>query len=175
MAEHRQPPRDSIQGIAARRFVGPGGTIRKLLVVIGGPLLLVVGVTVGVVWWDRGAPPGFDPPVIDVALEDLNRDHRGVRFQGTAHYEARVAQSTADGERWSIFPVFPKGDTMSRDAHVLVRMPGDPDALYSFEDLRVEGMARPPGRLVPRAVREAIYDAGYSLTDDFVLVEQFTD
>lgn len=149
--------------------------MRKLLLVIGIPFLIVASVAVGVIWWDRGAPPGFDPPVVDVAVDALTRDHRGVHFDGTAHYEARVQQRSADGQTWVLFPVFEKGDTLSREAHVLVRSTREIDSLYSFEDLQITGMARPPGRLVPRAAREAIYDRGYALTDDFVLVEEWVD
>ncbi len=147
--------------------------MRKLVLVIGVPFLLVASVTIGVIWWDRGAPPGFDPPVVDVEISDINREHRGVRIRGTGHYEARVQQRSANGETWTLFPLFPKGDTLSREAHVLVRTTREIDTLYGFEDLTVEGMARPPGRLVPRAAREAIYDRGYALTDKFVLIEEF--
>ena len=147
--------------------------MRKLLMVIGLPFLLVVGVTVGVIWWDRGAPPGFAPTVHDVTIAEISRDNRGVRISGTAHYEARVQQRTADGDTWVLFPLFPKGDTLGREAHVLVRSTREVDSLYSFEDRTIVGMARPPGRLVPRAAREAFTDRGYMLTDDFVLIEEW--
>jgi len=149
-----------------------GGTLRKVMAVVGGPFVVVAGVAFGVVWWDRGAPPGFDPPIVDVEIGQITRDNRGVRLTGTAHYEAKVRQTASNGDSWTLFPLFPAGDTIGREVHVLVRTTLEPEDLYSFEDLVVEGMARPPGRLVPRAAREAIYDRGYSLTDDYVLVEQ---
>ena len=145
--------------------------MRKVVAVVGGPFVLVAAVAIGVVWWDRGAPPGFDPPIFDVEIEEITRDHRGVRLKGTGHYEAKVLQTASNGDTWTLFPLFPTGDTIGREVHVLVRTTLVPDDLYSFEDLVIEGMARPPGRLVPRAAREAIYDRGYSLTEDYVLVE----
>ncbi len=139
-------------------------------------MLLVLGVTVGVMWWDRGAPPGFRPPVEDVTVETISREHRGVRLQGTAHNEARLKQTiSGSDEIWWLIPLFAKGDTISREVRVLVRTPTAPDGFYGFEDRTLEGFARPPGSLLPRQARSALKKKGYSIADDAVLVEEWVD
>lgn len=146
--------------------------MKKLLLTILGPFFLVVGVTVGVVWWDRGAPPGFRPPLVDVAVADIHREHRGVRLVGTAHYELRIQQKEGD-DLYIIYPLFPPGDTLGRDIRVLVRTRRMPDRLVGYEDVTVEGLARPPGRLITGAVIDALLSRGYSIQEDFVLVNEF--
>ena len=146
--------------------------MKKLLLTILGPFFLVVGVTVGIIWWDNGAPPGFRPPVKDVSVTEITRENRGVRLQGTAHYELRIQQKEGD-DLYMIYPLFPPGDTMGRDVRVLVRTRRVPDRLVGYEDVTVEGLARPPGRLVPGAVIDALLDRGYSVQEDFVLVNEF--
>jgi hypothetical protein len=148
----------------------------RLFLTIGGPMLLVLSVTVGVIWWDRGAPPGFRPPVEEVTPETINREHRGVRIQGTLHNEARLKQTTAGSDEvWWLIPMFPKGDTIGREARVLLRTTREPDAFYGFEDRSVEGFARPPGSLLPRQAREALERKDYAVADDAVLVEEWVD
>lgn len=150
--------------------------VKKLALVIGGPFLLVLGVTVAVIWWDRGAPPGFRPPVSDREVAALTRDDRGVRVHGTAHYDAKVKQQAlGSDEAWYIFPLMAPGDTMGREIHALVRTQHIPNSLYGYEDMTVEGLARPPGRLVPRATQEAMLNRGYHFDDHFVLIEAFDD
>jgi len=149
--------------------------MKKLLIAILGPFLLVVTVSIGIFWWANGAPPGFRPKIHDVAFEELNYDHRGVRVKGTAHYELRIQQGEEEGDTWYIFPLFPTGDTLGKHIRVMVRTPIAPDRLLGFEDLTVEGLARPPGQLVPRSVIGALLAKGYDVDERFVLIEQFVD
>jgi hypothetical protein len=127
---------------------------------------------VGFVWWDRGAPPGVQPPTEPVAVAELTRNHRGVRVEGTAHYSVKLVQTAGD-ETWYLFPLFPPGDTAGRDVTVVVRTQRKPGELYSFEDLVVEGLARPPGTLMPRSTQDQLTNRGYTFSPDFVLVEEF--
>lgn len=146
-----------------------------LLLVVGLPLLvftLAASIFVGFVWWDRGAPPGFEPPVEDVAVADLTRSHRGVRIKGTAHYGVKLVQKQGD-ETWYLFPLFAPSDTAGREVSIVIRTQRKPGDLYSFEDLVVEGLARPPGTLMPQSTQEQITRRGYHFAEDFVLVEEF--
>ena len=147
--------------------------MKKLLLVILGPFLLVASVTIGIIWWDRGAPPGFEPPMTDVLLSDLSRAHRGVRVRGTAHYELRITQRDAKGTSWYLFPLFPVGDTGGREITAIVRTTTQPDPLLGFEDLTLEGLARPPGRMISGKVVDALLERGYQFSEDFVLIEAF--
>lgn len=148
--------------------------MKKLLLTTLGPMAVVGAVVIGVIWWDRGAPPGFRPPVEDVAVEDLTFEHRGVRVVGTAHYELRIQQSQGE-TTYTLYPLMDRGDTMGRTIHAMVRTTRTPDRLVSFEDVTIEGFARPPGRLVGRSVIEALLARGYDFEEDFVLIEEFED
>jgi hypothetical protein len=141
-------------------------------VAVLGPFVAVFGTALGIYCWNNGAPPGFRPAAEAVTIAAITRDHRGVAIGGTAHLETRIEQTSGD-EIWWIFPLFPQRDTLGREIKVLVRSRTEPDAFYSFTEMRIEGMARPPGRLVPRSARDAFQRDGYSLAEDFVLVEQF--
>ncbi len=148
----------------------------RILLTILGPMLLVLGATVGVIWWDRGAPPGFRPPVVEVSPATITRENRGVRIQGTLHNEARLKQTVAgEDEVWWLIPMFPKGDTLGREVRVLLRTRQTPDGFYGIEDRTVEGFARPPGSLLPGAARDALEKKGYHIAEGVVLVEEWED
>ncbi len=151
--------------------------MKKLALVILAPFLLVLTATIGVIWWERGAPPGFRPTPVDVELTDLSLEHRGVRVKATAHYEARLKQTTEDNDEvWWLFPIFAPGDTIGRHITAVVRSTREPGDLYSFEDLTIEGFVRPPGRLVPREAREQMRrSGGYIFEEDYVLIEAWED
>ncbi len=150
--------------------------MKKLLLAVLLPVLLVTVAAVGVVWWDRGAPPGFRPPVVDTTPAEITYDHRGVRLVGTAHYKVRLTQKASGGDRsWYLFPVLEKGDTMGNHVRVIVRTEQAPDPMLGFEDVVVEGLARPPGAVIGPQVREALIEAGFELDEKLVLVEAWTD
>lgn len=146
--------------------------MKKLLLTILGPFVVVASIGLGVYWWDRGALPGFRPPTVDVTVKEINREHRGVRLKGTAHYELRILQEKGT---YILYPLMERGDTTSKEIHVLVRSHKVPDRLTSFEDVTVEGFARPPGRSVPRSVADALMERGYYFEADVVLVEEYED
>ncbi len=137
------------------------------------PFFLVAGGAIGLWWWDRGAPPGFNPTPHPVAVADVTRDHRGVRLTGTAHYEVRLRQKMRGGETYVLFPLMKSGDTMTREIHVLIRTQRVPEDMVTYEDLVVDGLARPPGRLVSPEIMEQLEAGGYHFTERFVLVEAF--
>ncbi len=150
--------------------------MKKAILAISLPALAVLAIAVGVVWWDRGAPPGFRPRTVEVRPSELTYDHRGVDVTGTAHYPIQLVQTGGrSGTKYWLFPLFEKGDTMGRHILVLVRSPRQPDELLAFEDRRVRGLARPPGGTVGPEVRKAFTEAGYSLDDRLVLIEEFED
>ena len=144
--------------------------MKKLLLTILGPFFLVVSTTFGIILWDRGAPPGFRPPVTDVTVETIHREHRGVRIEGTAHHELRIKQ----GE-YSLFPLMSPRDTIGREIRVMVRSTKEIDRLVGYEDMTVEGLCRPPGNMIPHAIAEALIERGYHFADNYVLIEAFDD
>lgn len=150
--------------------------MKKLLLVILGPFFFVACIAIGLVWWFRGAPPGFRPTPVERTPDQVSLDDRGVKVVGTAHYPVHLKQTSKDQETtWYLFPLFNKGDTMGRRIHVMVRTTHRPDPILGFEDMTVEGLARPPGMLVPSAAREALEQKGYTFDPDFVLIEEWDD
>jgi len=137
------------------------------------PFLVVVSAVIGFVWWDRGAPPGFNPTPHPVSVSDVTRNHRGVRIAGTAQFAVRLNQTMPDGTVIWVFPLMETGDTLGREIKVLVRSPRGPDKLTTYEDMTVEGLARPPGRLVDPKTREVFLQGGYNFAEGYVLVETF--
>lgn len=148
--------------------------MKKLILTVLGPIVLVGSIVIGVIWWDRGAFPGFRPPLEDVSVLEVSHDHRGVRIEGTAHYELRIQQEIGDTMH-ILYPLMEKGDTTGRTIHAMVRTTQIPDRLLSYEDVTVEGLCRPPGRLVSRSVIEALLARGYDIEEDFVLILAFDD
>jgi hypothetical protein len=150
--------------------------VKKPVLFVLLPILLVAAAAFGFVWWERGAPPGMRPTPVDVTVDTISRDNRGVRLSGTAHLQARLKQTASGTDAvWYLYPLLAKGDTAGREIHVMLRTTIAPNDLYGFEDRTVTGFARPPGRLVTREVREALLQKGYSFDEDFVLVEEWAD
>jgi hypothetical protein len=122
------------------------------------------------------ALPGFRPSVVDVTVDTITKDHRGVRLSGTAHYGPKLRQtSTESDDVWWIFPLTERGQTQERLVQVVIRTTRQPDPLLGFENLTVEGFARPPGRLLPQDARNTLRQKGYELADDVMLVEEWVD
>jgi len=150
--------------------------MRKLVVVVLLPCLFVVVTGVGLWWWEHGAPPGFRPEVVDVTVDSITKDHRGVRIRGTAHLGPKLKQTAAETDTvWWVYPLTNEGQTQERLVQVVVRTTRAPDPLLGFEDRTVEGFARPPGRLLPRDARSALKKQGYELDDDLMLIEEWVD
>jgi hypothetical protein len=147
--------------------------MNKTLTAVLLPFFAVAGGTIGLIWWDRGAPPGFNPTAHPTAIDGVTREHRGVQLTGTAHYTVRLNQTMEDGEVVWIFPLMAAGDTLGREIKVLVRTPRQPEHMVTFEDLIVDGIASPPGRLISPEVIDSFQDGGYDFADGFVLITPF--
>jgi hypothetical protein len=148
--------------------------MQKVVVGTVAAVVLVLGAVVGVVWWERGAPPGFRPAAVPVAVGAITREHRGVATEGTVHLAVRISQ-VAGEQRWTLAPLMPLGDTQSREVRVLLRTERKLDDLATYEDVTVRGFARPPGRLVPGSVVLALEQAGYTVAEDLILLEEWVD
>jgi hypothetical protein len=148
--------------------------VKKLAATVLLPIVVVLLGVFAFVWWERGAPPGMRPEVVEVTPSTLTMDHRGVRMLVTAHHEARLEQ-TMGAVVWHLYPVFDKGDRDGRHVKVVLRTPTAPNSLYSYEERVVTGFARPPGRLLPPSARELMEKRGYTLDEGLVLVEEWTD
>jgi len=142
--------------------------MKKLLLFMLSCVLLLISLRVAFVWWDRGAPPGFQPEIVDVTLDTITRNHRGVRITGMARYDVRIKV----GENY-IYPLMNLKKFNKKTIKVMISSPKKPSRLASLEEMTVEGLARPPGGVVNQEVYNAWRRKGFEFTEKFVLVESF--
>ena len=145
--------------------------VKKALITVLVPFALVASAAIAYHWWDTGAPPGFRPTYHPVSVDQIDFDDRGVRIQGTAHYEVRLWQTMKDKERVHVFPLLPFKDTTGREIRVLVRSTRAPDDLSMYEDMQIDGLARPPGDRIGPKIKQTLRNHGYTFADQVVLVE----
>ena len=126
----------------------------------------------GFYWWDRGALPGFKPTIVDVSIEDINLDYRGVRVEGMARHDVKITQQVS-GEKWFVYPLVPKDNINTKFIKVMVMTKVPPDSMATIEERSVVGLAKPPGRLIPKEIYESWRGEGYTFEDRVVLIEEF--
>jgi len=150
---------------------------QRALTIVGGSMLLTAATTIGFIWWDRGAPPGFKPTLVDVSIADINRNHRGVRIHGMARHDIKIKQTNSSdpSDIAYVFPLVSADDINSNFIRVMIRTTQAPDEMATIEEMTIEGLARPPGRLINSEVIESWQNKGYEFDPKFVLVEHFTD
>ena len=127
-------------------------------------------------WSARLWPFDGHPEPEEVALADLTVEHDAVRVTGTAHYPVRVTQERQGrfghvGGTWYVFPLFDKGDTMSRTIRVIVATPVPIDDLAQYEDMTVEGYALPSPAAMTPSTEDMFQEQGYTFADDYFVVE----
>ena len=138
---------------------------------IGG-MSAFIAAGLGFYWWDRGALPGFQPTIVDVSIEDINLDYRGVRVEGMARHDVKITQQVS-GEKWFVYPLVPKDNINTKFIKVMVMTKVPPDSMATIEERSIVGLAKPPGRLVPKEIYEAWRAEGYTFEDRVVLIEEF--
>ena len=139
---------------------------------------LAIALALFFLWMGRLWPFDGLPEAPPAEIVDLRVEMDAARVTGTAHYPMRL--SIARGGRfgrpdtvWWVFPLFPSGDTMSRQITALVVSPHEPERLVGFENMTVEGWVRPPPALITPDVEQAFRESGYSFGEDYVLLEAF--
>ena len=131
-------------------------------------VLIIITLRVAFVWWDRGAPPGFQPTIVDVTINTINRNHRGVRISGMARYDVRIKV----GNNY-VYPLMDAKKFNKKLIKVMIASPVQPSRLVDLEEMTVEGLARPPGGVINLKVYNAWRHKGFEFDDKFVLVESF--
>ena len=145
---------------------------RKKWLIILGPSVLVLLGAVGFFWWDRGAPPGFRPTIYDRSITEISLNDRGVRLKGMARYDINTKQLDENDEiMYYIFPLVPLDDINTKTIHVFVRSTIPPDELAMIEERTIEGITRPPARIISNELRRSWMRLGYRLDKRFVLVD----
>jgi len=150
---------------------------QRALTIVIGSMLAATTTTIGFIWWDRGAPPGFKPTLVDVSIAEINRNHRGVRVHGMARHDVKIKQTNSDDptDIAYVFPLVPADNLNSTYIRVMVRTTQKPDDMATIEEMTIEGLARPPGLLVNKEIIESWQNKGYDFDPKFVLIEHFTD
>ena len=148
---------------------------KKWLMTLG-PSALVIGIALGFYRWDRGAFPGFRPAIYDKSITDLSLNDRGVRLKGMARYDIKTKQLDEDDQlMYYIFPLVPLDDINTKTIHVFVRSKIPPDDLAMIEERTIEGVTKPPARIISNDLRRSWMRLGYQLDKRFVLVDSFDD
>lgn len=149
---------------------------KSLLLLIFGTISVIALSYIGFVWWDRGAPPGFTPELVDVTVDTINRNHRGVRLKGMARHDVRIRQKDQNSGKISyVYPLMPIENMNSTMIRVMIRTTIPPDEMATIEERTIEGLARPPGRAINGEVIRSWRDRGYDFEEKFVLVEEFVE
>ena len=104
------------------------------LSVLLGSTLAVSVASVGFIWWDRGAPPGFKPTLVPVDIDTINRNHRGVRIHGMARHDIRIQQKNNNdpNDITYVFPLVPSDDINTTFIRVMVRTSQKPDDMATI-------------------------------------------
>lgn len=140
--------------------------------------IFIIGVSgfilagLGFYWWDRGALPGFKPTIETVSIEDINLDYRGVKVEGMARHDVKIKQQVS-GETWYVYPLVPKENMNTKIIKVMIMTQVPPDSMATIEERTVVGLAKPPGRMVPKEIYESWRGEGYTFEDRVVLIEEF--
>ena len=140
--------------------------------------IFIVGISgfiaagLGFYWWDRGALPGFQPTIVDVSIEDINLDYRGVRVEGMARHDVKITQQVS-GEKWFVYPLVPKENINTKFIKVMIMTQVPRDSMATIEERSIVGLAKPPGRLIPKEIYESWRAEGYTFEDRVVLIEEF--
>jgi hypothetical protein len=149
---------------------------QSFFALIFGTIFVLATTYVGFIWWDRGAPPGFKPEIVDVTIDTINREHRGVRIHGMARHDLRIRLKDQNSGKISyIYPLMPMDKMNSTMIKVMIRTTVPPDSMATIEERKIEGIARPPGRTVNGDIIRSWQDRGYDFKEKFVLVDEFTD
>ena len=134
---------------------------------------LVFGI-LGFIWWDRGALPGFKPEIVDVTIESVNWNNRGVRISGMARHDVRIKQDVG-GTVWYVYPLVPTNNMNTKIISVMIMTTVPPDKRATIEERTIEGLAQPPGRLIGPEIFSSWRNAGYEFEDRITLVEEYID
>ena len=126
----------------------------------------------GFYWWDRGALPGFKPTIEPVSIEDITLDYRGVEVEGMARHDVKITQQVS-GEKWYVYPLVPKDDMNKKVIKVMIMTQVKPDSMATIEERTIIGLAKPPGRMIPKDIYESWRGEGYTFEDRIVLIEEF--
>jgi hypothetical protein len=126
----------------------------------------------GFYWWDRGALPGFQPKIEPVSIEDITLDYRGVEVEGMARHDVKITQQVS-GEKWYVYPLVPKDDMNKKVIKVMIMTQVKPDSMATIEERTIIGLAKPPGRMIPKDIYESWRGKGYTFEDRIVLIEEF--
>lgn len=137
------------------------------------PFVALVAAGVALKVWSGVEPrcAGFTPQT----FAELG-DEACVRVEGLAHHGVAIAQRVPgdllrEEEHWTLFPLFPRGDTSDRAIRVLVRTQRPPDRLLDYEEMVVEGRLHVPTiETVPYGTEDQVGKRGYFFADGLLVL-----
>ena len=157
--------------------------MKKYFIAIVVLLTIAVGGWLGFSYWERGALPWNNPDFIEVSIEELSLDNRGVKISGVALYKPKVYQTAkiktgcngyAGEETIYIFPLIE--DISSKRIKVMVRSKNPPpNDQVEKAFVTIQGIAYPPGKFpgsFNSDIRNKWKSKGYFLEKDLILIEE---
>jgi hypothetical protein len=160
--------------------------MKKFFIAIIITITIAVGGWLAFSYWNRGALPWNNPELVDVSIDEISLDNRGVRISGIALYKPKIYQkiltdngsacsTAASGEEiYYIFPLIE--DITSKRIKVMIRTrKPPPDDLVEKARITVEGIAFPPGKHITNDIRKKWEVKSYYIESDLVLVEEIEE
>ena len=135
-------------------------------------ILLFVGGWLGYSYWQRGALPWNNPTLIDVNIEEVNIDHRGVRVTGIAINKPTIYQMEGDEKKY----IFPLTTTLTdKVIKIMVRRSAKPDRYTDKETVTIEGIVYPPNRYMNFDIRNKWEAEGYIFDENLLIIEELEE
>ena len=146
--------------------------MRKTIIWIASLFAALTGIALAIVTWERGAFPGFEPPIVDVDFQSISQENRAVRITGMARYDA-VSRMRLGETKLYIFPILPEEEMNGTLIKVVVQTKRKPDKYTTIEELTIEGFVRPPGRAIPDRFYQNWSGRGYHFAEDLLFIESY--
>lgn len=140
--------------------------------------LVVLFSSLAIVWSMQVSGPVVHPDPVNIEFSEMNDARGPVRVKGTAHYVARVKQTSpatlfSDEKTVVSYGLFEKGDITSKEIHILVRTEVPIPKNTDFAYVALEGILEEPTRLtVPFQMERVIGErSGYFFSPDLLVLQ----
>lgn len=147
-------------------------------------LVFAIGIfllAIATAWLMRPSGLVVDPNPVPIEFSEIATTRGAVRIKGTAHYVARVMQTSeatvfSDEKTVVSYGLFPKGDITSKEIRVLVRTEVPIPKNTDFAYVALEGTLEEPTRLtVPFQMERVIGErSGYFFSPDLLVLQAWS-
>ena len=143
--------------------------------------MVVLFGSLGIGWAIQSKGPVVHPEPVAIEFSQINTQRGPVRIKGTAHYVARVTQTSeatlfSDEKTIVSYGLFPKGDIRSKEIRILVRTEVPIPKNTDFAYVALEGTLEEPTRItVPFQMERVIGErSGYFFSPDLLVLQTWS-